>query len=109
MSKAETKISRVLEFLRENPTAKYKEIAEELGINYDTVKKSITYLITQRKLIKTDDGLEVLTEKPIANSSYKREHLKTLADGLMNEFEIATTLDDKLRIADVVLRIMIRL
>lgn len=109
MSKTETKISQVLEFIREHPTYSYKEIAEELDINYDTVKKSITSLITQKKLIRTDDGLKVLIKKPTISSNYKKEHLKRLVDGLMSEFEISNTLDDKLRIADVVLRIMIRL
>lgn len=109
MSKTDTKISQVLEFIREHPNYTNKKIAEELDINYETVKKSITNLITQGKLIRTDEGLKVLVKKPTISSSYKKEHLKRLVDGLMSEFEISNTLDDKLRIADVVLRIMIRL
>lgn len=40
MSKTDTKISQVLEFIREHPNYTNKEIAEELDINYETVKKN---------------------------------------------------------------------
>ena len=108
-----TEINAVLEYLRDNPKAMNKEIADNLKIDYDKVKANIGKLKARGYIEVQGQGvtriITVLKEPPVSKHSYKKEIIETMIDKYMEDFKDSGTLNDRIEVGKVILRLLEKL
>ena len=113
-----TEINAVLEYLQDNPKAMNKEIADNLKIDYDNVKANISKLkargyieVQGQEITRTVTVLKEMPirEKPTSKHSYKKEIIETMIDKYMEDFEDCGTLNDRIEVGKVILRLLEKL
>ena len=113
-----TEINAVLEYLRDNPKAMNKEIADNLKIDYDNVKSYINRLKTGGYIEVQGQGITrtvtvlkemPVREKPTSKNSYKKEIIETMIDKYMEDFKDSGTLNDRIEVGKVILRLLEKL
>lgn len=109
MAKEAPRQEQVLEEMRGNPTKTYKQIACELNVSYDTVKKSAANLIKKGYLKKTANGFVVLKEEPIQKSKAKKEMIQTMIDIFLEDLQKAEDVAEKIRMGELLLKLIIKL
>ena len=108
-----TKVNEILAYLRENPRATNKEIAEELKMDSDNVKATIWKLKDKGYIEVLGQGvtrtITVLKEMPASKHSYKKEIIETMIGKYMEDFEDCGTLNDRIEVGKVILRLLEKL
>ena len=106
-------IEKVLEFLRNNPTATNPEIAKAVRIDADIVKAYISKLKLRGNIEVQGQGLTrtitVLKELPVSKHSYKKGIVETMIDKYMEDFESCELLNDRIEVGKVILRLLEKL
>ena len=108
-----TEINAILEYLRDNPKAMNPEIADNLKIDGDNVRANINKLKTRGYLEVLGQGvtrtITVLKEMPASKHSYKKEIIETMIGKYMDDFEDCGTLNDRIEVGKVILRLLEKL
>lgn len=84
---------KLLEYLRENPNADYKDIATNTDIPYGIAKTYICRAKQKGELKKGENGWEVIKEPPVEKFSYKKEVITEMIDIFMEDFRQASPLE----------------
>lgn len=90
---------KILAFLKENPGANAREIAEALGVSYGRVQSTLYRLREKGVIIKTGFGYVISSLKePITSyeEELKEEHVSTSSDKLMEVLRNLKSLEEKL-------------
>ena len=108
-----TEINAILEYLRNNPTATNPEIADNLKIDVNNVKANIGKLKARGYIEVQGQGITrtitVLKEMPVSKHSYKKEIIETMIGKYMEAFEESGTLNDRIEVGKVILRLLEKL
>ena len=106
-------IEKVLEFLRNNPTATNPEIAKAVRIDTDIVKAYISKLKARGNIEVQGQGITrtitVLKEMPVSKHSYKKGIVETMIDKYMEDFEDCGTLNDRIEVGKIILKLLEKL
>lgn len=108
-----TKLNMVLEYLREHPEASDKEISENLGIIKKTVNTYV-YRLALKGFIKvigtpSDRVVEIIKEPDVSKSDYKKEIFKQMIDTYLDDFENASSIQERNSIGLMITRLIDRL
>ncbi len=108
-----TNNEKILEFLRDNPKATDQEIAEAVGILSNSVPIYIGRLKDKGWLEVQKDGklrtILVAKELPISKNVYKKEIIETMIAKYMEDFEDCGTLNDRIEVGKVILKLLEKL
>ena len=108
-----TEITAILEYLRDNPKAMNPEIADNLKIDVNNVKANIGKLKARGYIEVQGQGvtrtITVLKEMPASKHSYKKEIIETMIAKYMEDFEDCGTLNDRIEVGKVILRLLEKL
>ena len=108
-----TEINVILEYLRDNPKAMNPEIADNLKIDVNNVKANIGKLKARGYIEVQGQGITrtitVLKEMPASKHSYKKEIIETMIGKYMEDFEDCGTLNDRIEVGKVILRLLEKL
>ena len=108
-----TEINAILEYLRNNPKAMNPEIADNLKIDVNNVKANIGKLKARGYIEVQGQGITrtitVLKEMPASKHSYKKEIIETMIGKYMEDFEDCGTLNDRIEVGKVILRLLEKL
>lgn len=104
-----TKINKILEYLRDNPRATNKEISEELKMDSDIVKSVISKLKIRGDIEVQGQGvtrtITVLKEPPVSKNEYKKDILRELLEIYLEEMREAGTVQEKIELGKLILKI----
>ena len=108
-----TEINAILEYLRDNPKATNPEIADNLKIDVNNVKANIGKLKARGYIEVQGQGITrtitVLKEMHVSKHSYKKEIIETMISKYMEDFEDCGTLNDRIEVGKVILRLLEKL
>ena len=104
-----TKIEEVLEYLRRNTYATNKEIAEDLKMGEGVVKTYLNRLKNKGYLEKIGKEYKVLKEMPVNKSSYKQEIIKEMLEVYMDDFGEIKVINEKIRVGELIIRLVDKL
>ena len=104
-----TKIEEVLEYLRCNTYATNKEISDDLNISGGVVRTYINRLKNKGYLEKTGTEYRVLKEMPVNKSSYKQEIIKEMLEVYMDDFRELKVMNEKIRVGELIIRLVDKL
>ncbi len=101
-----TKVKQVLEYIRQNPIATNKEIANNLKIEEGTVKVSI-HRLKKSGCIKKDEYGEYLILKEVDQlGASKREIYTTMIDVYLEDFIDTNSYNQRVEIGKMILKIL---
>ena len=104
-----TKIEEVLEYLRCNTYATNKEIAEDLKMGEGVVKTYLNRLKNKGYLEKIGKEYKVLKEMPVNKSCYKQEIIKEMLEVYMDDFREIKVINEKIRVGELIIRLVDKL
>lgn len=108
-----TNYEKILEYLRENPNATNKDIAENTGISTDVSKAYVGRLKQKGYLEVTGVGInrEILVVKdlPVSKNDYKKETIKFLIDAYKEDFERTDNIVERLELGKLILKLVEKL
>ncbi len=108
-----TEINAILEYLRDNPKATNPEIADNLKIDVNNVKANIGKLKARGYIEVQGQGvtrtITVLKEMPVSKHSYKKGIIETMIDKYMEDFEDCGTLNDRIEVGKIILKLLEKL
>lgn len=104
-----TKIEEVLEYVRSNTHATNKEISEDLKIGDGVVRVYINRLKDKGYLEKIGKEYKVLKEMPVNKSNYKQEIIKEMLESYMDDFRELKVISEKVRIGELIIRLVDKL
>lgn len=111
--KKQTKISRLTEFLQDNPTLSNEEISKELGLDLKVVS---VYLLRLRKRGVIEevfkDGQRYLIVNQVMGENavdFKRDAMEMMVTSYLEDFESAELYTERVEIGKMILRILEKL
>lgn len=104
-----TKLEEVLEYVRSNTFATNKEISEDLNISEGVVKTYLNRLKNKGYLEKIGKEYKVLKEMPVNKSNYKQEIIKEMLEVYMDDFRELKVINEKVRIGELIIRLVDKL
>lgn len=104
-----TKIEEVLEYIRSNSYATNKEISEDLNISEGVVRTYLNRLKNKGYLEKIGTEYKVLKEMPVNKSSFKQEIIKEMLESYMDDFRELKVINEKVRIGELIIRLVDKL
>lgn len=101
-----TVLERLYDYLADNPRATNRDIANDLGINYDVVRVYVNRLkvkgLIEIKFEGTTRVCEIVKEYPTSISrkpkTYKQEVYYELVEGYRRDFRDCVTFDERLKV-----------
>lgn len=89
-----TRFDRIREYFRENPEAKMKEAAQDLGLSYDTVRQCLYKDEKQRGIMYREEGRIIYDDVSIdaLTTDYRPKNQKDVI-----RLEVVETLVDNMR------------
>ena len=104
-----SKIEEVLEYVRSNTFATNKEISDDLNMSEGVVKTYLNRLKNKGYLEKIVTEYKVLKEMPANKSSYKQEIIKEMLESYMDDFRELKAINEKVRIGELIIRLVDKL
>ena len=108
-----TYIEKVLEYLRNNPTASNPEISDNLRINGDVVKDYISKLKSRGDIEVMGQGknrtITVLKEQPVPKHIYKKKVLYELLDINLEDMRKSESIPEKIELGKLIIKIIEKL
>lgn len=105
----ETLISKVVDYLAENPTATNSEIATDLGASEGVIKTYIGRLNRQSKINTLEkDGKRFIQVLEVPKD-FKREVYEMMVEKYLEDFENAEFYTERIEIGKLILRLMEKL
>lgn len=104
-----TKIEEVLEYVRSNTFATNKEISDDLNMSEGVVKTYLNRLKNKGYLEKIGTEYKVLKEMPVNKSNYKQEIIKEMLESYMDDFRELKAINEKVRIGELIIRLVDKL
>lgn len=101
-----TDLERVYDYLADNPSASNRDVANDLGINYDVVRVYINRLKVKGLIEVKFEGAtrvceiakEFPTSTPRKPKTYKQEVYYELVEGYRQDFRDCVTFDERLKV-----------
>lgn len=104
-----SKIEEVLEYVRSNTHATNKEISDDLKITDGVVRVYLNRLKDKGYLEKNGTEYKVLKEMPVNKSNYKQEIIKEMLESYMDDFRELKVINKKVRIGELIIRLVDKL
>lgn len=104
-----SKIEEVLEYVRSNTFTTNKEISDDLNISEGVVRTYLNRLKNKGYLEKIDTEYKVLKEMPVNKSNYKQEIIKEMLESYMDDFRELKVINEKVRIGELIIRLVDKL
>ena len=104
-----TKLEEVLEYVRSNTFATNKEISDDLNISDGVVRTYLNRLKNKGYLEKIGAEYKVLKEMPVNKSNYKQEIIKEMLEVYMDDFRELKVINEKVRIGELIIRLVDKL
>ncbi len=106
-------IEKVLEFLRNNPTATNPEIGKAVRIDADIVKAYISKLKARGNIEVQGQGvtrtITVLKELPVSKHSYKKDVMTELSDIFLEDIRNSVSISEKIELGKLIIKIIEKL